>query len=355
MFNQISDHPFLQFEFLNNTTLDYAIALIALILFVIIFKIFQFIILKKLKVLAEKTETDIDDTLIIIVKSLKPPFYLFLAFYLSLLFLTINQIGQKILYGILIIWLTYQIIQALQILIDYILRKKLLKNTDSEAKKGLGYLSTLIKITLWALGSLVVLGNLGVNVTSLIAGLGIGGIAIAMALQNILGDLFSSLAIYFDKPFEVGDFIIVGQDKGTVEKIGIKTTRIRALNGEELVISNNELTTARIQNFKTIQERRAFALIGVTYNTNQTKLKLIPKLIKNAVESAKLTKFGRAHFKEFGDSALIFEIVYYIETEDMNKYMDIQQQVNFKIKYLFEKGKIEMAYPTQTLYISKDI
>jgi len=353
MLDQILNNPVLAQQYLNNSLLDYSIAVIAFIVLLIVFKLFQTIILKKLEKVAAKTKTDIDDTLIKIVESLKPPFYSFLAFYIALFFLNINPVGQKIINAILIIWLTYQVIQGLQILIDYVLKKRLIKGEEGEAKKGMGYLSTLIKITLWALGTLVVLGNLGVDVTSLIAGLGIGGIAIALALQNILGDLFSSLAIYFDKPFEVGDFIIIGQDKGTVEKIGIKTTRIRALNGEELVISNNELTSARIQNFKTIQARRASALLGVTYNTSQTKLKLIPKLIKDAVASAKIAKFDRVHFTEFGDSALIFELVYYVETEDMKKFMDAQQQVNFKIKYAFEKEGIEMAYPTQTVHLAK--
>lgn len=354
MLEQILNQPFLQIEFLNNTLQNYILAVISFIAFLIILKIFQVIILKKLDKIAKKTTTDIDDTLIEIVKSIKPPFYSFLAVYLALFFLNINPLGQKVINAILIIWLVYQVIQGLQILIDYVLSKKLIKGKNGETKKGLGYVSTLIKITLWALGALVVLGNLGVDVTSLIAGLGIGGIAIALALQNILGDLFSSLAIYFDKPFEVGDFIIVGTEKGTVEKIGIKTTRIRSLDGEEIVISNNELTSARIKNHKTVKERRASALIGVTYDTNQTKLKLIPKLIKEAIESAKMTKYDRVHFKEFADSALIFEVVYYVETKEMKKFMDVQQQVNLKIKYLFEKEKINMAYPTQTLYIPKE-
>lgn len=353
MLDQIINQPWLQIKLLNNTVLDYIIAVIAFITFLIILKIFQVIVIKKLATLAKKTKTDIDDTLIKIVKSLKPPFYSFLAFYLALFFLNINDIGQKIINAILIIWLTYQVIYGVQILIDYLVKKKMAKDKEEATQTGVKYLSLLAKIALWVIGLILILGNLGVDVTSLIAGLGIGGIAVALAVQNILGDLFSSLAIFFDKPFLVGDFIIVGQNQGTVEKIGIKTTRIRALDGEEIIISNQELTAARIQNYKTVKERRSLFRIGVVYGTGQTKLKMIPKLLKEAVTGSKENRFDRAHFVEFGDSALLFELSFYVLTEDYKKFLDEQQQVLYKIKYLLEKEKIEMAFPTQTIYLAK--
>lgn len=354
MFDQILNYPFLQIIFLNNTVLDYIIAVIAFLVFLLILKVFQAIILKKLDKFAQKTKTDIDDTLIEIVKSVRPPFYSFLAFYLALFFLNINPTGQKVINAILIVWLTFQVITGLQILIDYLVKKKLAKDKEIATKVGVRYISMLAKIALWVIGVILILGNLGVDVTSLIAGLGIGGIAVALAIQNILGDLFSSLAIYFDKPFVVGDFIIVGENQGTVEKIGIKTTRIRALDGEEIIISNQELTSARIQNFKTVKERRSLFRVGVTYDTSQTKLKQIPKMLKESVETSKQTKFDRAHFVEFADSSLNFEISFYVQTEDYKKILDVQQQVLYKIKYLFEKEKIGMAFPTQTIYLAKE-
>jgi len=354
MMQQILSNPILQIEFLGNTVQNYTYAIIALVLFLFILKIFQSIILHRLTKLAKKTETDIDDTIIQIVKSLRPGFYVFLSFYLALFFLEINDLGQKIINAILIIWITYQVIIGMQILIDYIIKKRLIKDKEEQTKIGINYLSMLSKIALWLIGIILVLGNLGIDVTSLIAGLGIGGIAIALAVQNILSDLFSSLAIFFDKPFVVGDFIIVGENSGTVEKIGIKTTRIRALDGEEIIISNQELTSARIQNFKTVKERRALFNIGVTYNTSQTHLKQIPKMIKQIVESVDLTRFDRAHFTEFGDSALFFEVSFYVKTYEYKKFLDKAQEVNHKIKGAFEKEKIEMAYPTQTLYLAKE-
>lgn len=346
--------PFLRTEFLNNTILDYLIGLIALIVFLIIFKIFQSIVLHKLKNLAEKTKTDIDDTLIKIVKSLKPGFYVFLSFWLALFFLNINEIGQKIIDAILLFWITYQVIIGMQIFIDYVIEKKFIKNKDKSTKTAASYLSMLSKGALWVIGIILVLGNLGVDVTSLIAGLGIGGIALALALQNILGDLFASLAIFFDKPFEIGDYIVAEPHSGTVEKIGIRSTRIRSLDGEEIVISNQELTSARLQNYKTIKKRRALVTVGVTYDTVQSKLRLIPKLLKEAVETTNMTEFERANFTLFGDSALNFELVFYVKSTEYLKFVKTQEKILLKIKQTFEKEKIEMAFPTQTVYIQKE-
>jgi small-conductance mechanosensitive channel len=196
-----------------------------------------------------------------------------------------------------------------------------------------------------------VLSNAGVDITSLIAGLGIGGIAVALALQNVLSDLFSSFAIHFDKPFLVGDFIIVGDQMGVVEKIGIKTTRIRALQGEELVFANKELTDAHIQNFKKMRERRVVFSIGVLYETPQKHLQEISWLLRSIIEKQEQVRFDRAHFARFDASALTFEVVYYVLSDEYTTYMDIQQQINFAILEAFSARHISMAYPTQTVYL----
>ena len=253
----------------------------------------------------------------------------------------------------MIVWIILLTIKAAQILINYLFKSKLKDENDTSTKSAINALSIIIKIALWVFGLILILSNLGVNVTSLVAGLGIGGIAIALAFQNILSDLFSSFAIYFDKPFAVGDFIVVGDKKGTVEKIGIKTTRLRALQGEELVISNQELTNAQIQNFKKMSERRINFAIGLTYDTSSEKLKRVPGLIKQIIDSSEGVRFDRVHFKEFGEFSLIFEIVYYIKSSDFVKYMNIQQSINFEMKSVFEKEQIVMAYPTQTIELVK--
>lgn len=187
----------------------------------------------------------------------------------------------------------------------------------------------------------------------MIAGLGIGGVAVALAAQAILGDLFSYFAILFDRPFEVGDFIILGDFLGTIEHIGIKTTRVRSLGGEQLVFSNTDLTSSRVRNYKRMGQRRVVFKLGVTYQTTLTQLETIPGMIEKIVKNVKNTTFDRAHFLSYGDFSLIFEVVYYVMSRDYNKYMDIQQEINFAVKKEFEAGNIEFAYPTQTVYLTK--
>jgi len=206
------------------------------------------------------------------------------------------------------------------------------------------------RFVIWIVICLLLLDNLGINVSALIAGLGVGGLAVALAVQNILGDLFCSLSIVLDRPFEVGDFIVVGDLKGEVERIGIKSTRIRSLSGEQIVISNSELTQGRIQNFKRMEQRRVAFKLGVTYQTPSEKLKQIPEMIKNAVDSIKDTRFDRAHFLEFGDSSLNFEVVFFVLKSDFNFYADIHHELNLKLYEKFETEGIEFAYPTRTIY-----
>ena len=190
-----------------------------------------------------------------------------------------------------------------------------------------------------------------------------GGIAIALAAQNILGDLFASLSIVLDKPFVVGDFLIIGDFLGSVEKVGIKTTRLRSLSGEQLVFSNNDLLNSRIRNYGRMYERRVVFSLGVTYQTPSEKLKRIPDIVRKAVEAQENVReavetqedvrFDRAHFQKYGDFALIFEIVYYVLSADYAQYMDVQQAINLRIYEDFEENEIEFAYPTQTVYVSK--
>lgn len=329
--------------------MEYLYALGILIGLVIVFRIFQFYVIRKLKKAAEKTETDIDDTFIEIIQSIKPPFYYFLAFYLATYYITISQVLKDVMEGVLVALITYQVVTASIILIDYVLHKKIAEN-DEGTGHAMGTIGKIIKVILWAMGLLFVLSNFGVNVTSLVAGLGIGGIAIAFALQNILEDLFSSFTIFFDKPFQVGDYIIVGGDKGTVKKIGIKTTRIKTSRGEELVISNKELTSARIQNFKKLEERRGVFNFGITYETPTKKIREIPKDLEKIINSIDGVRFDRAHFTKFDDSALNFEIVFYIQSSEYAKFADAQQEMNIRILEKFEEQGIEMAYPTRMVY-----
>ena len=347
------DSNFWTKEFLGNSVEQYGLFILILVGSTIIFALFQKFLLHRLEKLAKKTKTELDDAIIEIFRTIKPPFYLFLSFYIALRFLSFPDIVHRIIGALLIVWAIYLAVKAVQIFINFAFKKRFEEEEDRGTKSALNAINIIAKIILWSLGLLLMLSNLGINITSLIAGLGIGGIAIALALQNILGDLFSSFAIHFDKPFVEGDYVVIGKHAGNVEKIGIKSTRIRALQGEEIIISNQELMSARIQNFKKMKERRTTFTIGVTYNTPAEKLKKIPDIIRQIVEKADNARFDRSHFKSFDDSALAFETTFFITSSEYKEYMDVQQEINFKIHEAFEREGVEMAYPTQTLYVKK--
>jgi small-conductance mechanosensitive channel len=224
-------------------------------------------------------------------------------------------------------------------------------HSDPAAATTISMLGFLARMALWSLVLLLALENLGVDVTALVAGLGVGGIAVALAAQNILSDLFASLSIVLDKPFVLGDFIVVGPQAGTVDAIGLKTTRVRSLTGEQLVFANNDLLQSRIQNFKRMHERRIVFSVGVTYETPRDKLGRVADILREAVETQADLRFDRAHFKQFGPSSLDFEVVYYVRSPEYNVYMDAQQAVNLMIFDRFAAEEIDLAYPTQTLLI----
>ena len=238
---------------------------------------------------------------------------------------------------------------GLQVAIEEYRKQQLAK--DPASVTTLNILNFIGKILIWSIVFLLILDNLGVNITALVAGLGVGGIAVALALQTILGDLFASLSIVLDKPFVVGDFLIVADLMGAVEYVGLKTTRLRSLSGEQLVFSNSDLLNSRIRNYGRMFERRVVFKIGVTYQTPRETLIKIPIIIREAIEQQDMTRFDRSHFMEYGNSALVFESVYYVLGSDYNIYMDIQQAINLRIHERFEEEDIEFAYPTQTLFI----
>ena len=228
------------------------------------------------------------------------------------------------------------------------------RQTDAaaaSARNAISLIRFVGRVAVWSVAILLMLSNLGIDVTALVAGLGIGGIAVALAAQNILSDLFASLAIILDKPFEVGDFIIVGDKMGAVERIGIKTTRIRSLTGEQLVMANADLLGSRVHNYKRMNERRVVFSIGVTYETPADKVEILPGLLREIVEAQEPVRFDRAHFKSYGDFALVFEIVYWVLSADYNVYMDIQQAINLDILKRFEALDVGFAYPTQTVHL----
>jgi small-conductance mechanosensitive channel len=215
-------------------------------------------------------------------------------------------------------------------------------------------LSWMVRGLLWSVLFLAVMANMGVNITAFVASLGVGGVAVALAVQSILSDLFASLAIGLDKPFEVGDFIVFGDIAGTIEHIGLKTTRIRSLSGEEIVCGNTQLLKNTLHNYKRMSERRILFGFGVTYDATVDQLRAIPDVVKTAVEAAGTTRFDRAHFKQFGESSLDFEVVYYVTDPGYNLYMDIQQKINLALVSEFSSMGVGFAFPTRTLHVQSD-
>ena len=232
------------------------------------------------------------------------------------------------------------------------------RRAEKDGEEGLNLeaysvITWIAKASLWIVVVLLALNNLGIEITPLVTGLGISGIAVALAVQNILGDLFASLSIVLDQPFVIGDFIIVGDQMGTVEHVGLKTTRVRSLSGEQVIFSNTDLLGSRIRNFRRMNERRILFSIGVTYQTPIEKLEQIPGIVRETIEEQEKVRFDRAHFAGFGDSTLDFEIVYWVLDRDYALYRDIQQEINLGLYRKFGEQGIEFAYPTQTLFVEK--
>lgn len=344
----------LQINYFGNTVQSYLVALAILLGFLLFLKVLKGKIFAKLEKWASKTKTDLDDELVRAIETIPSILYFFVALYVASQILVLHEAIEKTIEVILVILVIYWATRLSAELIEYALAK-VAKKQNGKREKNTTYfaLNLIAKIVLWATGLLLILSNLGVNISALVASLGIGGIAVALAIQNILGDIFSSFSLYLDKPFEVGDFIIVGEHMGTVKKIGLKTTRIEALQGEEIVISNNELTSTRVRNYKKMKKRRVVFTIGVTYGTSHKLLTEIPKILKEVIRGIKKTTFDRSNFASFGDHSLNFETVYYLESSDYNEYMNTQEKINLAVVKAFEKEHIEIAFPTQTVYLHK--
>ncbi|MBL7151919.1 MAG: mechanosensitive ion channel family protein [Candidatus Omnitrophica bacterium] len=350
MFQQI-----IEYSFLGNTLWAYLACILFFGAAYFAIRLFRRLILKRLKLWADRTATTLDDFLVKIIQSIALPLAYFGVLYLCLNTLKVNPLFKKMLdiAGTAVLtFFTARLISALVAHAFSVYWTK--RGKDLLLERSLKGILKVAMLIIWSLAVIFFLDNLGFKISAVIAGLGIGGVAVALAAQAILGDLFSYFAILFDRPFEVGDFIITGEYLGTVEHIGIKTTRIRSLSGEQLIFSNTDLTNSRVRNYKRMDRRRVAFKLGVTYQTSLEQSKLIPGIIEKIIKEVSDTVFDRAHFFSYGDFSLVYEVVYYVIGSDYNKYMDIQQEINFAIKEEFEKRNIEFAYPTQTLYLSKE-
>jgi len=336
----------------GNVIEDYIVAAIAFIVILFVCRMFHYAALWRLEKLSEMTKNDLDGLLIDVLQSVRWWFYIYLSFWIALLFLDIGSVVQNIFDAVLIILIVYQVVRGAGYVVEYLVGKQFKQAPKGQENSIASLLSKLVRGILWVLGFLFVLQNLGIDVTSLIAGLGIGGIAIALALQNILSDLFSSLSIYFDKPFQVGDFIAVGELMGTVEHIGIKTTRLRSLQGEEIIMANRDLTDARIQNYRGMAEWRGAFSVGVTYDTAPDSLDEIKQMIEDVVAEQEGARFERANATRFAESAINFDVVFYSQTNDYNKHLEVQHAIHTELKRRFNDRRIDIAFPTRTIYLN---
>lgn len=314
----------------------------------------QHMLVRKLSALAAKTETHLDDLVVGLFARTKFFFLLALAVLSGSTVLVLPAEWRQFLRTATVIAFFAQGAIWVWTVFDDTLtrfRQRKLKE-DPGAATTLTAVGFLGKLLIFGIVALLVLDNLGVNISALVAGVGIGGIAVALAVQNILGDLFASLSIVLDRPFAIGDFVIVDDHMGTVEHIGLKTTRVRSLDGEQIVFRNSDLLGSRIRNLERMSERRAQFSFGVVYETPCDKLEAIPAMVRAIIEGREGLRFDRAHFKAFGDSSLDFEVVYYVKGPDYNAYMDAQQAINLALFRRFQVEGISFAYPTRTLHVA---
>ncbi len=337
---------------------DLAVWLTALLVTVAAYtglRLLLWVVKRRLAKLVGRTATHIDDIVIGALGQTKEVILLVVAVWAGSLTLALPQLPVSIISRVLILSLLLQVgFWATEIITGLVGRYRASRyETDPASVTGLATAAPLLKLVVWTVLLLLGLDNLGVDITALVTGLGIGGIAIALAVQNVLGDLFASFSILTDKPFVLGDFIAVGDFVGTVENIGLKTTRVRSLSGEQVVMSNLDLLTSRLRNYGRMYERRVVFQVGIVYETEREQVRAVPEIIEEIVSVQAHARFDRSHFKEFGNFALVFETVYYVTQPDYNVYMDTQQAINNAILERFAASGIEFAYPTQLLYTAE--
>lgn len=346
---------FLQNSYLGNSLQDWLIAVCIFVLSFAVLKIVLGLLISRLSRLAEMTAHEYDDLLVAMLKNTKLMALVACSAYLSSTVVVLKpglaNMGGKAVMLVLILQSGFWASSGISFWLQRTMQRRM--EQDRSSATTIGFLGFVARVCLWVVVLLLLLGNLGVNITGLVAGLGIGGIAVALAVQNILGDLLASLSIVLDKPFVIGDFIVVDNLAGTIEHIGLKTTRIRSLSGEQLILSNNDLLKSRVHNYKRMSERRIVFGFGVVYQTSLEQLQRIKALVSDIIRAQENARLDRVHFKNYGDSSLNFEVVYFVKNSDYTAYMDLQEEINLAMFKAFGQEGIEFAYPTQTIFVQQ--
>jgi small-conductance mechanosensitive channel len=343
------------FDWAQNSLADYSLALVLFFLaFLGGYSLVNSRFLRFVSNFVNKTKNQFDDIFVQILVSIGRPFYFILGIYLASQAINVPEIIEVWISVSIVLIFTFYTANSIQKLAVYTVKKVLDQGDDGSANQSiLAILNVATGAVIWGLALIYILSSFDINITALIGGLGVTSIAVAFALQNVLAEIFASLALYLDRPFQAGDFIIIGTDMGTVESIGLKSTKIQSLSGELLVVSNKELSEIRINNITKLQQRRIEFSLGVEYGTTAKQLRDIPDIVEKIVGELEVCEFDRAHFKSFGDSALMFEIVYFVNSPSYRVYMDAQQKINLEIKEALEREKINIAFPTQTIHLVK--
>ncbi|MBI5630003.1 MAG: mechanosensitive ion channel [Elusimicrobia bacterium] len=308
--------------------------------------------LGRMRAWAKRTVWEGDDLLVEHLAQVRPWEGLLLALYLSVRSLQIPASAHRFLYVFLVLVLTYRAVRLLQDAAAFAVRRLALPEpgqAQAIAQSTVRNIIYLLNALIWVGALLFALGNLGINITAMLTGLGIGGVAVALAAQAVLSDLFSAMAIFLDRPFVVGDAIAVDSFSGTVEQIGIKTTRVRSVSGELLVFPNSFLASAKIRNFRYLRERRATLSLGISRRTPLEKIRRVGPLVREIVSKAPAARLERVHLNEIAEAAFKFEAVYVVMDPDFNRYMDLQEEIHFALIEGLKKEGISLAYPTQVL------
>lgn len=343
----------LEQEFLGNDVQRWLVAVAITLAVAASLILLKRVLVHRLRGVVTRTVNVVDDLLLDLVQRSRWPFLLALGMYLGSLALDLSAGLDRALHRLYFLVFFIQVGLWGNHVIGFSLRQLLTRaqREDPTRAAAISLASFIARVGIWSVVMLVMLDNFGVKVGSAIAGLGIGGIAVGLALQSVLRDAFASVAIIMDKPFEVGDFVIVDDLAGNIEHIGVKTTRIRSLNGEELVFGNDQLLSTRIRNYKTLQERRVLFSFGIAFETPNEKVRALTPLVREIVEAAGDTRFDRAYVKEFTDSGMLFEVAYYVLQADFATMMDIRQRINLALHQRLAEEGIRFAYPARRVYV----
>jgi small-conductance mechanosensitive channel len=340
---------------LGNPMADWCVALGFAVAINVAVALVRWVALAKLSKAATRSRTHFDDGVIEAIRRTRQWLVLFVSLYIGSRYLELPERTSVFLGGAATVAVFLQLGIWISAILDFALNRYRhhAMETDTAALTSLSALTFIARTLIWAAILLLALDNLGVNVTAMVAGLGVGGIAVALAVQNILGDLFASLSIVMDKPFVVGDFIVNEDYMGTVENVGLKTTRLRSLGGEQLVFSNSDLLKSRLRNYKRMHERRIVFSFGLTYDATPEQIEQVVQTVTEIVKKQEKVRFDRAHFFKFGESSLDFEVVYIVLSDEYNVYMDIQQRINLEMMRAFADMGVEFAFPTRTVVVEK--